>query len=198
MCTERRPDHPLTTSSSQAVLCIVFHAPTCFITTTTSAGNCAHYTISGAGSLYFTIRHSFPAPKARGSNPPGRTKSSIFLDAALFILYEIERDVARGGFEQLHRRPPPAPPVWFYQRYGRRYPVWCRLRVMPYFPLEQNSLFVQPFFALAGRELFRWVYCFLCGFQPVFFVIVAAGYHDERTVLPSFSDACHFDHSAVY
>ena len=39
---------------------------------------------------------------------------------------------------------------------------------------------------------------FLCGFQPVPFVIVAAGYYDERTVLPSFSDACHFDHSAVY
>src|SRR5699024_12319402 len=58
-------------------------------------------------------------------------------------------------------------------------------------------LFVQPFFALAGREIFRWMYRFLCSFQPVAFVIVAAGYYDEITVLPSFSDACHFDHSFV-
>src|SRR5699024_1310992 len=86
-------------------------------------------------------------------------------------------------------------------------PVFCircqrhgmvhRLRVMPYFPLEQDRLFVQPFFALAGREIFRWVYRFLCGFQPVPFVIVAARYYDEITVLSSFSDACHFDHSFV-
>ena len=78
------------------------------MTTTNSAGSCAYYTISGAGSLYFPVCHSSTTPKARGSNPPGRTKSSIFADAALFILYEIVRDVARGGFEQLHRRPPPA------------------------------------------------------------------------------------------
>lgn len=37
----------------------------------------------------------------------------------------------------------------------------------------------------------------LCSFQPVSFVIVAPGYYDEITVLPSFSDACHFDHSFV-
>ena len=37
----------------------------------------------------------------------------------------------------------------------------------------------------------------LCGFQPVPFVIVAAGYYNEITVLSSFSDACHFDHSFV-
>lgn len=75
--------------------------------------------------------------------------------------------------------------------------IWHRLWVMPYFPLEQNSLFVQLFFALTGREFFRWMYRFLCSFQPVPFVIVAAGYYDEITVLPSFSDACHFDHSFV-
>ena len=80
------------------------------------------------------------------------------------------------------------------QRHGMVHGLW----VMPYFPLEQNSLFVQPFFALARCEIFRWVYRFLCGFQPVPFVIVAAGYYDEITVLSSFSDACHFDHSFVW
>ena len=72
-----------------------------------------------------------------------------------------------------------------------------RLRAVPHFPLEQNCLFVQPFFALAGREIFRWMYRFLCGFQPVPFVILAAGYYDEINVLSSFSDACHCDHSFV-
>ena len=52
--------------------------PKCFVVTTTnSAGSCAHCTISGAVSSYFPVRHSSPTPKARGSNPPGRTKSSI-------------------------------------------------------------------------------------------------------------------------
>ena len=78
-------DHHLTTSSPQPVPLIVCTLQHSFITTTTSAGSCARCTISGAGSLYFPVRHSSPTPKARGSNPPGRTKSSIFSDAALFF-----------------------------------------------------------------------------------------------------------------
>src|SRR5699024_12708036 len=31
-----------------------------FISTTTSAGRCAHYTISGAGSCYLPVRHNSP------------------------------------------------------------------------------------------------------------------------------------------
>ena len=50
---------------------------------------------------------SSPTPKARGSNPPGRTKGSTHLGATFFILYEILREAERG-FEQLQRRPPPA------------------------------------------------------------------------------------------
>ena len=67
-------DHHLTTSSPQPVPLIVCTLQHSFITTTTSAGSCARCTISGAGSLYFPVRHSSPTPKARGSNPPGRTK----------------------------------------------------------------------------------------------------------------------------
>ena len=58
-----------------------------FITTTTSAGSCAHHTISGAISCYFSVHHSSPTRKARGSNPPGRTKSSTLWGAALFVLH---------------------------------------------------------------------------------------------------------------
>ena len=68
------------------------------------------------------------------------------------------------------------------QRHGMVHGLW----VVPHFPLEQNCLFVQPFFTLAGCEFFRWVDRFLCGFQSVPFVIVAAGYHDE--ICRMFSD----------
>ena len=67
-------DHPLTTSSSQPVQLIVCTLQHSFTTTTNSAGSCAHYTISGAGSCDLPVCHSSPTPKARGSNPPGRTK----------------------------------------------------------------------------------------------------------------------------
>ena len=80
-------DHHLTTSSPQPVPLIVCTLQHSFITTTTSAGSCAYYTISGAGSLYFPVRHSSPTRKARGSNPPGRTKSSTLWGAALFVLH---------------------------------------------------------------------------------------------------------------
>ena len=93
-------DHHLTTSSPQPVPLIVCTLQHSFITTTNNAESCAHYTISGAVSWHLPARHSSPTPKARGSNPPGCTMGSIFLGAALFILYEIVRDAARGGFEQ--------------------------------------------------------------------------------------------------
>lgn len=67
-------DHHLTTSSSQPVPLIVCTLQHSFITTTNSAGNCAHHTISGAVSSYSPVRHSSPTRKAAGSNPVGRTK----------------------------------------------------------------------------------------------------------------------------
>ena len=76
----------LTTPSSQPVPYTVFTFQHSFITIKTSAGSCAHYTISGAVSCYLPVRHSSPTPKARGSNPPGRTKSSAFW-ALLFVFY---------------------------------------------------------------------------------------------------------------
>ena len=67
-------DHHLTTSSPQPVPLIVCTLQHSFITTTNNAESCARCTISGAGSLYFPVRHSSPTRKARGSNPPGRTR----------------------------------------------------------------------------------------------------------------------------
>ena len=67
-------DHHLTTSSPQPVPLIVCTLQHSFITTTNNAESCAHYTISGAVSWHLPARHSSPTPKARGSNPPGRTK----------------------------------------------------------------------------------------------------------------------------
>lgn len=69
-------DHHLTTPSPQPVPLIVCTLQHSFITTTTSAGSCARCTISGAGSLYFPVRHSSPTRKAAGSNPVSRTKKA--------------------------------------------------------------------------------------------------------------------------
>ena len=68
-------DHHLTTPSSQPVQLIVCTLQHSFTTTTNSAGSCARCTISGAGSLYFPVRHSSPTRKAAGSNPVGRTRT---------------------------------------------------------------------------------------------------------------------------
>ena len=38
-------------------------------------------------SSNYALRHSSPTRKARGSNPPGRTKSSTLWGAALFVLH---------------------------------------------------------------------------------------------------------------
>ena len=72
-------DHHLTTPSSQPGPCVVCTLQHSFITTTNSAGSCAYYTISGAGSLYFPVRHSSPLRKAAGSNPVSRTKKVAVL-----------------------------------------------------------------------------------------------------------------------
>ena len=58
-------DHHLTTPSSQLVPCAVCTSQHSFITTTNSAGSCAHYTISGAGSCYLPVRHSSPTTVTR-------------------------------------------------------------------------------------------------------------------------------------
>lgn len=55
-----------------------------FITTTiTSAGSCAHHTISGAGSLYFPGCHSFPFSAACKTPSSLADFSSDFHDTAL-------------------------------------------------------------------------------------------------------------------
>ena len=58
-----------------------------FIATKTSAGSCAHHTISGAVLLSSAVCHGSLTRKARGSNSPGRTKSSTLWGAALFVLH---------------------------------------------------------------------------------------------------------------
>ena len=63
-------DHHLTTSSPQPVPLIVCTLQHSFITTTTSAGSCARCTISGAGSLYFPVRHSSPTTVTRMRGAP--------------------------------------------------------------------------------------------------------------------------------
>ena len=55
-----RLDHHLTTPSSQTVRLSFFTLQHPFITIKNSAGSCAHYTIFGAGSLYFPGCHSSP------------------------------------------------------------------------------------------------------------------------------------------
>ena len=72
-------DHHLTTSSPQPVPLIVCTLQHSFITTTTSAGSCARCTISGAGSLYFPVRHSSPTRLLYPTKP-----SSKALGTAVF------------------------------------------------------------------------------------------------------------------
>ena len=67
-----------------------------FIATKTSAGSCAHHTISGAVLLSSAVCHGSPTRKARGSNSPGRTKSSTLWGAALFVLHGFYGAVKEG------------------------------------------------------------------------------------------------------
>ena len=59
--------------------------------------------VTYAGATNFTLRRlsipscrSSPTRKARGSNPPGRTKSSTLWGAALFVLYGFYKVVKEG------------------------------------------------------------------------------------------------------
>ena len=67
-----------------------------FIATKTSAGSCAHHTISGAVLLSSAVCHGSLTRKARGSNSPGRTKSSTLWGAALFVLHGFYGAVKEG------------------------------------------------------------------------------------------------------
>ena len=78
-------DHHLTTPSSQLVPCAVCTSQHSFITTTNSAGSCAHHTISGAGSCYLPVRHSSPTPGTGGSNPPGRSEQCFFGHCSFYL-----------------------------------------------------------------------------------------------------------------
>ena len=68
-----------------------------FIATKTSAGSCAHHTISGAVLLSSAVCHGSLTRKARGSNSPGRTKSSTLWGAALFVLHGFYGAVKDGN-----------------------------------------------------------------------------------------------------
>ena len=78
-------DHHLTTSSPQPVPLIVCTLQHSFITTTTSAGSCARCTISGAGSLYFPVRHSSPTTATEHISLP------FLFDVPLFTLAKPRR-----------------------------------------------------------------------------------------------------------
>ena len=83
-------DHHLTTPSSQPVPCIVCTSQHSFITTTTSAGNCAHYTISGALSCYFPVRHSSPTRLLRPTTLlPKALGVTIFFRAKYISIFHL-------------------------------------------------------------------------------------------------------------
>ena len=86
-------DHHLTTSSSQPVPCIVCTSQHPFITIKTSAGSCAHCTISGAVSWHLPVRHSSPTWLLRPTEsyttifetPEPHEKSKINVYTIIFI-----------------------------------------------------------------------------------------------------------------
>ena len=83
-------DHHLTTPSSQPVPCIVCTSQHSFITTTTSAGSCAHYTISGAGSCYLPVRHSSPTRLLRPTTLlPKALGVTIFFRAKYISIFHL-------------------------------------------------------------------------------------------------------------
>ena len=83
-------DHHLTTPSSPPVLFIVFTLQQSFITSTNSAGSCAYYTISGALSCYFPVRHSSPTRLLRPTTLlPQALGVTIFFRAKYISIFHL-------------------------------------------------------------------------------------------------------------
>lgn len=64
------------------------------------------------------------------------------------------------------------------------------LRRVTAFPLEQDSLLVEPLFDLPGRQPFWRVDGFLLGLDALAVVVIAHGHHDEIAAA-ALADACH-------
>ena len=64
------------------------------------------------------------------------------------------------------------------------------LRRVTAFPLKEDSLLVEPFFDLPGRQLFWRVDGFLLGLDAFAIVVIAHGDHDEIAAA-ALADACH-------
>ena len=64
------------------------------------------------------------------------------------------------------------------------------LRGVAAFPLKEDSLFVEPFFDLPGRQLFWRVDGFLLLSNALAVVVIAHGDHDEIAAA-ALADACH-------
>ena len=93
---------------------------------------------------------------------------------------------ADGGLRQLVGRDVRQPQVdVFCQR-----ELLDRLRLVVAFPLKEDSLFVEPFFDLPGRQLFWRVDGFLPGVDALAVVVIAHGDHDEIAAA-ALADACH-------
>ena len=73
------------------------------MTITTGAGICADCTPSCAVSLYIAECHSSPTPKARGSNPPGRSRQHPF-GRCLFLFCMRFYGVLRGRIRTARAR----------------------------------------------------------------------------------------------
>jgi len=93
---------------------------------------------------------------------------------------------ADGGFRQLAGGDVRQPQVdVFCQR-----ELLDRLRRVAAFPLKEDSLFVEPFFDLPGRQLCGRMDGFLLGLDALAVVVIAHGDHDEIAAA-ALADACH-------
>ena len=89
----KAPDHHLTTPSSQPVPCIVFYVPTFFYNHHKQRRKlCTLHNFRRWFIVFPFLPQRFESPRPH--------QEQCFLGTALFVLYEIERDAARGGFEQ--------------------------------------------------------------------------------------------------
>ena len=81
----RQLDHHLTTSSSQPVPCIVFYVPTSFYNHQKQRRKLCTLHNFRRCIMLFACASQFSDSKGQRFESPGRTKSSIFSDAALFV-----------------------------------------------------------------------------------------------------------------